>query len=303
MSNLRDEILKKYNTDIDLISCYSLIYSYARDVELPVIFAHYMHELPVPYNLNNKNRNYCSVYILLTGDLSFISENSIYTPSYGDAVFFRENEGFTSCFHSVSHLDYYEISFRKEFFEKSPFADMFAKPFYNRKSSEQNMLVLDKRNRGIIIEKLQEVDYILTAKYENSEALAYSYIIQIMDILSYNFSHTETSQSANKIPSKLNDAISYIHENFQTISGINEICEACGFSDSYLERIFKIHLSCTPIEYMTKQRIAYSKHLLAIGESVTDACFKSGFNNYNYFISKFKSIIGTTPAKFKKEQV
>ena len=55
-------------------------------------------------------------------------------------------------------------------------------------------------------------------------------------------------------------------------------------------------------KYMTKQRISYAKYLLANGESVTDACFKSGFNNYNYFISKFKSIIGTTPAKFKKEQ-
>jgi len=305
MKSLRDELLEKYDIDINLTSCYSFINSYARDATKPIIFTHYTHEQNFPgHEQQSKNKEYCSVFIFLSGNFSFITNNNMYTPSYGDAIFFREHEDFVAFFHSIGHIDYYEISFYKEFFEKAACSDMFSAPFYNRELHENNMIVLDNRNRNIIIEKLQEIEHITKEDYHHANVLSYSYIIQIMDILSYNISYNQnTPIPMSRIPEKLKDAIIYIHGNFKTIESISEISDSCGISNTYLEKMFKTHLSCTPIEYITNHRISFAKYLLANGASVIDACFKSGFNNYTYFISKFKKITGSTPHKAKNNKI
>ena len=302
MKNLRDHLLKKYDLDISLTKCYSFINSYAKDVSSSIVFAHYDHEQTFSLHKHpSQNKEHASLFIFLSGNLSFMAGDNLYTPSYGDAICFREHEDFVSFFSSISSVDYYEISFGKEFFEKSACSKMFAAPFYNRELYEQNMITLDSANRNFVIEKLRDIEHITHAQFEHADELSYAYLVEIMDVLSYSFSVGHNMPiSISKIPQKLNMAITYIHDNFRTIESISEISEECGISNTYMEKMFRNNLYCSPVEYLTNHRLSYAKYLLANGASVTDACFKSGFNNYSYFISKFKKSTGVTPLKFKK---
>ena len=279
--------------------CVSLAHTcaYARDAELPISVAHYNHEatLREPYISSVSDRSFCSVFISLSGNFSFIINNRIYSPSYGDIVFMREHEKYISCFHSATQMDYYEIDIPCEFFEKVPYAQRIHKLFYSRKDGERNMISPEKIAESSIINKLRAIE-----NSADDELLVYSYLIQIFNILYISFNQSEFNDMANKIPPKLNDAINYIHEAFLSVESIKEISDACNVSSAYLSRIFRKHLSCTVNDYIINLRISRAKYLLAEGKSLTEVCFLSGFSNYTYFISKFKSIVGTTPAKFRK---
>jgi AraC-like DNA-binding protein len=48
------------------------------------------------------------------------------------------------------------------------------------------------------------------------------------------------------------------------------------------------------------KKMSLAKEFLAKGETVSEACFNAGFDNYAYFITCFKKIFGVTPGKHKK---
>lgn len=286
-----------YNINPELCSC-RLTYAYAQDASLPISIAHYNHEASFPssYTTRPFEHDWCSIFIYLSGNFSFIMDDKIYSPGYGDAVIMREDEIYSSCFHSSAHMDYYEINLPLEFFSKVKVKD-FLNLFYNRRHAENNMLCFDQITTSLVIEKLRSIE----SCDSTSELLIYSYVIQILDML-YN-SHTTASAlvTPQKIPSALKKAISFIHAEYLNIYSISEVASSCNVSTVYLSRIFKKHLNCTPNDYIINLRISHAKHLLANGKSLTETCFNSGFNSYTYFISKFKSTTGITPAKFKKD--
>ena len=291
---------KPYFFSIRTDQCVSFThtFAYSSEAEVPLVVAHYNHEatLHEPYTSTESDRGYCSVFVSLSGNFSFIINDKIYSPSYGNVVFMREHEKYISCFHSATHMDYYEIAIPCDFFEKVPAAKKMRTLFYSRNPGEQNMISSNKIVESSLLKKLKAIE-----NFPDDEFLVYSYLIQFFDILCTSFSQARVDDAANKIPLKLNDAINYIHSSFLTIENIKEVSDECNISTVYLSRIFKKHLNCTVNDYIINLRISHAKHMLAEGKSLTDACFMSGFTNYTYFISKFKSIVGTTPAKFKKE--
>ena len=60
------------------------------------------------------------------------------------------------------------------------------------------------------------------------------------------------------------------------------------------------HLNITPHQYVLMKKMSLAKEFLAKGETVSEACFNAGFDNYAYFITCFKKIFGVTPGKHKK---
>ena len=297
-----DELRKKYNLDISTTTAYGLIYSYAKDATQPVIFSHYAHEHRSIKEINyNKQYDYCTLYFFMSGKFGFIFDNTICNPSYGDVVIIRDREKFTSCFYTTSFVDYYEINFPAEFFNGINLINPFTKIFYDRKAPNRNLVILNNLNREAIIDILKKIDALANEKSEFRDFLAYSYIIRIAEIICEQQSENTTALPPRKIPQALKDALNYIHAHYTTLGGIDEISENCNITGTYLARLFKKFLLCSPNEYISELRISHAKYLLQSGSNLTDACYNSGFSNYNYFISKFKTVTGTTPAKWKNE--
>lgn len=295
---------KFFGIEPSLASFSAFIYSYANGAKTPIGFTHYNHEHPLPsYIAPEKDNDWCSVFISLSGNFSFIIDNHIYSPTHGNVVFMRAHEKYTSCFHAVSHVDYYEIDFSPEFFDIAPAASMFRVPFYDRTYAERNMIVVSKSNCNAIIEKLREAEHVAHTNAACADILIYSYITQVMGILLSEFLNQKEALFSAKTPAKLSEATLYIHKHFLTINSVKEVSTACNITNTYLSRIFKNHLFCSPNDYITNLRISHAKHLLSTGHTLMDTCFESGFNNYTYFISKFKSITGMTPLKFQKSHM
>ncbi len=292
---------KMYDIKPELTTCTANIFSYAKDSVLPISLAHYSHEnILSTFTLTARNNSWCSMFIYLSGKFSFLINEHMYTPSFGDIFIMREYENFTSVFPEISYVDYYQLYIPPEFFKKAAPADLLTPLFYDRRLFEKNLITPDKATFGNILEKLHYIEEISNAKNRYADILIYSYFIQIAETISSAFTNSSNLAKNSKTPPKLSAAIEYMHNHFTTISGVNEVSRACNISDTYLARIFKEHIMCTPNEYITNLRISHAKLLLSNGESITDTCYKSGFNNYTYFISKFKQITGHTPSEFSK---
>lgn len=285
----------------DLVKNWCLVHSYAPEAEEPVVFAHYEHEHRIPHRVIYSNRpQMCKVFICLSVDFDFISGNSVYRPAYGDVMLARADEEYTTCFYSQSHVDYYDISFPVEFFALAAQPNPCYVPFFDQTAEGCWQMTLSNAGRERMIGKLREIENLIESQSPHVDVLAYAYILQIMELIAANAEGGGELVPATRIPDKLKSAIDYIHAHYLIIISIAEVAAHCGVTNTYLSRIFKHALSCTPNEYVTNLRISHAKYLLGSGSSLTEACYLSGFNNYNYFITKFKSIAGVTPAQFKK---
>ncbi len=302
MSTYSGEKRLYYNANPLIAQSYAAVFSYAPEVTDPIFWVHYSHrQNRSQHTAIHKNEDWCSLFVFLSGNFSFLIDNHMYTPTFGDAIVMHDRENYTSVFPEASDLNYYQIYFPREFFKSGKTGNLFLKPFYARKTSEGNLISPSEEGKRKVIEHLKSLDEISFSTGEHGDILMYSHIIQLMEIFYSAFSAHPKASADAKVPAKLNEAIIYIRNNFTTLEGVDEVAKNCGISNAYLARIFKTHLSCTPNDYITNLRISHAKYLLSSGESILDTCFKSGFNNYTYFISKFKQITGQTPSKFRKE--
>lgn len=77
--------------------------------------------------------------------------------------------------------------------------------------------------------------------------------------------------------------------------------QAC-LSPFHFNRLFTHAFGETPHEFVTRIRIDEAKkRLLAKNHSVTDICFDIGYESLGSFSMRFRSLIGLSPAAFRRE--
>lgn len=291
-------IKREYGINPAIASSYCLLNAYAKKAAAPIVFVHYTHEHPIASKvMYPRSSDMCTLFFFLTGKFGFLVDDVIYDPSYGNVMIFRNHEKFTSVFYTNSHVDYYQIEFPAAFFEAVSVPELF---FSASQESKQNMLIPDRLSSEQVLDKLKQTENLILSNNEQLQLLAYANILQILGILASQSAQKEPA--AARVPAKLKMAVEYIHNNYPTLSSIEEVAAFCNITNTYLSRMFRKTFQCTPNEYLNRLRISEAKYLLSTGSSLTDACYCSGFNNYTYFISKFKSHTGITPAKFKESK-
>lgn len=94
----------------------------------------------------------------------------------------------------------------------------------------------------------------------------------------------------------------YIRENFNKSLTLNDIARAVYISPYYLSHIFKEHLNCTVIDYLTSVRIEEAKKLLRRkGISIVSVARRIGYSDSGYFSKVFKKSEGITPSAYKRQ--
>jgi AraC-like DNA-binding protein len=77
--------------------------------------------------------------------------------------------------------------------------------------------------------------------------------------------------------------------------------EAC-FSPYHFNRLFTDAFGETPHEFVTRRRIEQAKRLLlAENHSITEICFKIGYESLGSFSSRFRSLTGFSPLEFRRQ--
>lgn len=253
------------------------------------------------FEIKPRKLDYCTIFVFYEGNFGFIFDDIAFHPAPGDVFIIRNNVEFASFFSESSYFDYYEISFPMDFFDNYPENSMFHRLFFNDTEIGAKIISTNDIAAKMILQKFNEIDDIVNSDNMDVGILSFSYITQIIAIICSQADNSLENIHMERVPQKLKIAVNYIHENFTDPITIADVSNYCNVSNTYLARMFKKVYMKTPHEYITRLRITYAKRLLRNGQTLSDVCYNSGFNDYNHFITKFKAITGTTPSKYKKK--
>lgn len=129
------------------------------------------------------------------------------------------------------------------------------------------------------------------------------YSMQLVQlILSKIYMMASTKKQTSNSPVK--KALIYILNNFKDNITLEEVANHINMTPSYFSALFKKENNISFKKYVDNLRFEYAKKLLLNSQSsIYEICKESGFNNYENFIRRFKTIYGLSPVEYKKSQI
>lgn len=95
----------------------------------------------------------------------------------------------------------------------------------------------------------------------------------------------------------------YILNNFEKKIELEDVASLANMTSSSLCRFFKQKTHKSLCEFINEVRIGYACKLMISGElTVSDICFRCGYNNLSYFNRQFKKITSESPSQYIKRK-
>lgn len=108
----------------------------------------------------------------------------------------------------------------------------------------------------------------------------------------------------DKINLHINDALSYIEENYHENITLESISNTLYLNKCYFCTLFKEQTGKSFSNYLNEIRIDKSKELLKNKKlSILEIAHAVGYNNQTYFNSLFKKYTNITPLQYRKEKL
>lgn len=110
----------------------------------------------------------------------------------------------------------------------------------------------------------------------------------------------KTMEDEEKYSSVLKTALDYIRDNIGGELTISDIAAACGYSDTYMMKLFKRMTGNTCVEYVISYRLKEcAEKIMNTNEKLGDIAAAYGFNSISYFNLQFKRAYGMTPGEYR----
>ena len=254
-------------------------------------------DFQIKYTETDKNSHFHEVYqhthdefelyINLSGEVSFLVENTLYPVSRGDVIIARPGEQHHCFYRSGKPHKFFWILFDAK--KNHQLLDFL------KEGSGENFI----SPRGEIREELLELCRQLHGEELTAEEQIYSFL-RIFSILKNSRAGKEAVRG--NLPEDLQKIIEYINLHIFEDFTIADIARETFISQSTLERRFKQVLGTTPLEFIRRNKLMIAAQMLSSGESVLQAGAAVGYTDTSYFIELFKAYYGTTPLQFKHRE-
>ncbi len=97
-------------------------------------------------------------------------------------------------------------------------------------------------------------------------------------------------------------AVRFVRTHAHTRIGVRDILVAVPVSRRILERKFREHLGCTPLQIIRRTQIEAAQQLLARADSsLKDIAQQIGFDNVYHLCRLFKKLTGQTPMQYRRQ--
>ncbi|GHU55680.1 AraC family transcriptional regulator [Bacteroidia bacterium] len=109
---------------------------------------------------------------------------------------------------------------------------------------------------------------------------------------------------SNNDSDRLEKVMLFLHENYQRPINLTDVSNLINASESSLTRFLKKWTGKTFIDNLNDIRIAEAVcKLIDTSDSISEICYKSGFNNLSNFNRVFRKRKGLTPTEFRDKHV
>ena len=252
---------------------------------------HIMGNVPATFwSESYHSHDHAEVFIHIKGKMELFIESSVYHHNANEIRVYAPGELHFGKWDQDQDMEWYQISLSPAFLQAHP---ALADRIVNRKRGDGNLFISKKQE--IIISLAEEI--FRTEESPLNEHYLYANVIKILCILNEPENNIEVQMGKNEC---LQEIMEVIHQNLTHIKTLQDMTELTHFSASYIHQLFKKHLNLTPHKYLTMKKMALAKELLTNGASISEACFRSGFDDYANFITSFKKYFGLTPKNHRK---
>jgi AraC-like DNA-binding protein len=230
------------------------------------------------------------------------------TRHIGDHISTYEKSDLTLIGSNIPHLnfdygiktDYQKVvvHFKKDFFEahfqSTPELSSLAKLFEQSKHG----IAFDVKIKADVGKKLFQLEKLKPFDQ-------YIQILEILQILAdsndQNLLHKQPYRNkySDRDQGRLREIYAFVDKNYHQKITLDQVAAISNLSKEAFCRYFKKASQYTFVEFLNRYRISQSKRLLMLGQSVGDACFKSGFESLSYFNRTFKKISQENPSDFR----
>ncbi len=187
--------------------------------------------------------------------------------------------------------------------------DLFDEKFLNRNQMHFIKSMFEKSLRGVLFSKetilrIMPRLVLLTKKHGFDSVLE---LISVLHDLSASrnikilsdasFSSTESLSYGSRRVEKI---MEYINHNFEKSVSLSEAAHLASMTDISFSRFFKLRTGRTFIDTVNDIRLGQaSRMLIDTTHSITEVCYKCGFNNISNFNRIFKKKKSCTPKEFR----
>lgn len=239
---------------------------------------------------------YYEVFVFIDGDADYIVENRLYPMKRGDVVVITPYEVHKAMLRRECDYERFYLLIPTDAFEFMNFDPL--KRISEMIASGGNLISLKAPQREELTEILYDIKNELESELSDRLRI-YSQFLRFIDLI-FDIGDSENASLDLRrgFPPLLCEVLAYIDGEFTERINVSEIAARFHVSLPYLSSLFKAHTGVGIKRYIMLKRIGYAKGLLESGNTVTQACYDSGFCSCSYFIKRFKETVGVTPHSY-----
>lgn len=242
--------------------------------------------------------NFYEIFFLRAGEIDFYVNNTKRHIEPGTMVFLTDHDIHKSRMTSEGLYERSFIHIPPSFIEKlssstTNLSDCFHDangPFFSL-SSKQGEAFYNAVKNMIHLKERKEYGYDIMVQAELMKIL-----VSVNSLCKSSIGNKFQEQYSKRIC----DIIYYIEEHLNENLSLDRISKAFSIDKYHLCHTFKEETATTVYHFIQLKRITLAKHMLLEGNTLMEACYGSGFNNYSHFITTYKKISGMTPKQYLK---
>ncbi|QSF47462.1 AraC family transcriptional regulator [Paenibacillus tianjinensis] len=275
-------------------------------VELRYDFIHkdflYLHRTTT-YNMGtfyHRHEAY-ELYLFLRGNVNFYIENSCYRLQPGDLIVISPEEMHRSFSLDEAEYERITINLQKSYLHRlSTPATHLSACFHYRPVGKGNIVHLTEDQLEQFLQLTRFLEQALSSDAYGTDIQANCCIAQLL-VLTNTVFQQASFIPADIMPALVRQTMDYIEGHLAEDITLEQLSGLFHLNSTYISRQFKKHTGLTLRSYILDRRIALAKSLLGEGQSITEACYQSGFSDYANFIRSFTKITGISPGRYAKK--
>lgn len=231
--------------------------------------------------------NIYEIVMLLSGNVEFHVEGTVYKPNKNDIIIVRPNELHELITCGDEPYERYTLHITSDFFIKNN-CQRFQSIFLNRRLGESNLIPSSMVENELVNLFMRIEKYFEMSEYFVANAA----VIEFLFNLNSFKKETLTPKVKNE---RIKEILLYINENIKDNINLELLSEKFFIDKFYLCKAFKKRTSYTVNQYIAYKRVLYARELHDDGMTLTDACFNAGFNSYSNFYKAHIKFLGISP--------
>lgn len=226
------------------------------------------------------------IVIVREGTGSHVLNDEQKTLSPGCALFIRSSDH--HLFEHVNNLHLTNVLYKTH----------FPSPDLNRFINENNYLQIGltsmKRAESIINQLSMECPFNDQYSQQMSEALLTQLAVTLIR------GNIDMNKCSGDKEERFFGILKFLQENYTQTIDMEEVASDFQLPVRTLHRMMKSYTGLTPGQYLNNIRINSATHMLRRTDiPITQIAYQCGFNDSNYFASRFRQRMGCTPSGFR----